>query len=174
MNVEQRPQKATTSCPETYLWLSLSQPSKLLSQWFLKTLMPANSRVPHNISSLPKRNSLGCLFFPYFFAKDFLCFLSPGQPPTIQLSCSILYFQEIPLHDEEKLHHLHQLHSALIKTSWNWFKPGFLPSIQFPLAISTKLIIPPYQHCIGACVWVIWRGRESPVLVPKHCSSIIV
>lgn len=88
MNVEQRPQKATTSCPETYLWLSLSQPSKLLSQWFLKTLMPANSRVPHNISSLPKRNSLGCLFFPYFYAKDFLCFLSPGQPPTIQLSCA--------------------------------------------------------------------------------------
>lgn len=76
--------------------------------------------------------------------------------------------------DEEKLHHLNQLHSGLIKTSWNWFKPGFLPSIQFPLAISTKLIIPPYQHCVGACVWVIWRGRESPVLVPKHCSSIIV
>ena len=77
MNPEQRSWKAYSTCPRTYMKLSLSQPSKHLSPCFLKILMPANSLCLTIQHPCRKRKLLGPSGLFTFFILLIFCVSFP-------------------------------------------------------------------------------------------------
>lgn len=125
-----------------------------------------------------KGNSSGHLVSSHFLYCWFSVFPSPGQPPAIKLSCNILHFQEISFHDDEKFHHFNHLQQKTHYTFLIWFKPGFLPRIQFPLAVFTKTNHSSFSALgFGAYVGVIGRGGNPEdgwkALFSHHCVNTL-
>lgn len=105
--------------------------------------MPTNSLCLTTYHLSKKGNSSGYLLI--FYTDDFLCFLSLGQSPTIQLSCNILHLQEILFRDE-KFYHLNHLHRRLITSPCFDLNLVFSQGYNFPSPFQLKLIISPFQH----------------------------